>query len=97
MRAVAKQSREAIEDAEEALRLGPRTPRLIYNAARIHAQASGAGDSRVFELIGEALALLPDEQRSAFWSTQVRTDSALAAIRKHSRFVQLEKEMLSKK
>ncbi len=97
VRAIAKQSQEAIEDAEEALRLGPRTPRLIYSAARIHAQAAGAGDSRVFELISEALALLPDEQRSAFWTTQVRTDSALAAIRKHPRFVQLEKEMLSKK
>ena len=97
VRAIAKQSREAIEDAEEALRLGPRTPRLIYNAARIHAQAAGAGDMRVFELISEALALLPDEQRSAFWATQVRTDTALATIRKHPRFAQLEKEMLSKK
>lgn len=96
VRAIAKQSKEAIEDAEEALRLGPRTPRLIYNAARIHAQAAGAGDRRVFELISEALALLPDEQRSVFWSTQIRTDSALTAIRKHPRFAQLEKEMSKK-
>ncbi|TXT22285.1 MAG: protein kinase family protein [Planctomycetota bacterium] len=97
VRAVAKQSREAIEDADEALRLGPRTPRLIYNAARIHAQAGKAGDARVFELISEALALLPEEQRLEFWSAQVRTDAAMAAIRKHPRFVQMEKEMLSKK
>ncbi len=96
VRAIAKQSQEAIEDAEEALRLGPRTPRLIYNAARIHAQAAGAGDSRVFELIGEALALLPNEQRSAFWANQVRTDAVLAAIRKHPRFAQLEKEISKK-
>jgi serine/threonine protein kinase/tetratricopeptide (TPR) repeat protein len=97
VRAIAKQSREAIADADEALRLGPRTPRLIYNAARIHAQAAGANDSRVFELISEALALLPVEQRSGFWTVQIRTDAALSAIRKQPRFLQMEKEVLSKK
>lgn len=96
VRAIAKQSREAIEDAEEALRLGPRTPRLIYNAARVHAQVGGAGDSRVFDLISEALLLLPEEQRTDFWATQVRTDTALAAIRKRPRFAQMEKEMSKK-
>ncbi len=96
VRAIAKQSRAALEDAEEALRLGPRTPRLIYSVARIHAQTGGTGEARFFELISEALALLPDEQRSAFWTTQVRTDKALTPFRKHPRFVQLEKETLSK-
>ncbi len=33
--------REAIEDAEEALRRGPTTPRSLYNAARIFAQCPG--------------------------------------------------------
>ena len=96
VRAIAKQSRAALDDAEEALRLGPRTPRLIYSVARIHAQTGGTGETRFFELISEALALLPDEQRSAFWSSQVSTDKALIPFRKHPRFVQLEKETLSK-
>ncbi|MBI5757532.1 MAG: tetratricopeptide repeat protein, partial [Planctomycetales bacterium] len=95
VRSIHKQSREALEDAEEALRLGPKSPRLLYNAARIHAQSAGAGNSRVFDLISEALALLPAEQRSAFWSTQVRTDAALDTIRQHPRFLQVEKDVLS--
>ncbi|MBI2478347.1 MAG: tetratricopeptide repeat protein, partial [Planctomycetia bacterium] len=58
----------AIEDAEKALTLGPRSPQLVYNAARIHAQSASPGDLRVFDLIRESLALLPQEDRSAFWS-----------------------------
>src|SRR5206468_6479264 len=30
---------EALADADEGLRLGPVTPRMLYNAARVHAQA----------------------------------------------------------
>lgn len=97
VRAIQKNSREAIEDAEEALRLGPKSPRLVYNAARIHAQATNAGGARVFELIGEALDLLPSEQRASFWSTQVRTDAALDAVRNHPRFLEIEKELSSMK
>ena len=33
--------REAIQDAAEALRRGPPSPRLLYNAARIYAQCPG--------------------------------------------------------
>jgi tetratricopeptide (TPR) repeat protein len=35
------QYRPAVEDAREALRRGPRTARMAYNAARIYAQAVG--------------------------------------------------------
>ena len=37
--------RDAISDAEEALRRGPQTDRLLYNAARIYAQAAGRVDA----------------------------------------------------
>ena len=38
VRASLGRHREAIQDAEEALRHGPTSPRLLYNAARIYAQ-----------------------------------------------------------
>jgi tetratricopeptide (TPR) repeat protein len=37
--------REAVEDAKTALRLGPTSPRLSWNAARIYAQAAGKLDA----------------------------------------------------
>jgi serine/threonine protein kinase/Tfp pilus assembly protein PilF len=36
---------EAVVDAETALRLGPQDPRLVWNAARIYAQAAGQLDA----------------------------------------------------
>jgi serine/threonine protein kinase/Tfp pilus assembly protein PilF len=97
--AISKQPREAIADAEEALRLGPKAPRLLYNAARIYAQSERASDveSKAFELISEALASFPEERRAAFWNSQVRTDAALESIRKHPRFLQMEREVLLKR
>ncbi len=85
----------AIEDADKALELGPRSPQLVYNAARIHAQSADPGDLRVFDLIRESLALLPQEGRAAFWSTQVRTDAALDAIRRYPQYLQIERELLT--
>ena len=41
VRASLGRHREAIQDAAEALRLGPTSPRLLYNAARIYAQCPG--------------------------------------------------------
>ena len=85
----------AIQDADKALELGPRSPQLVYNAARIHAQSADPGDLRVFDLIRESLALLPQEGRAAFWSTQVRTDAALDAIRRYPQYLQIERELLT--
>ncbi|MCI0464179.1 MAG: protein kinase [Gemmataceae bacterium] len=39
------QYREAVADAETALRLGPPSPRLLWNAARVYAQAAGKVDT----------------------------------------------------
>ena len=40
---------------------------------------------RALELIQQALSLLPADQRRAFWSTHIRTDAALAALRRYRR------------
>ena len=58
--------REAVQDAAEALRLGPRSPRLLYNAARIYAQCPGPDPQRALELIQQALSLLPADERRDF-------------------------------
>ena len=97
VRALLKNFSEAVADAEEAVRLGPPSPRLLYNAARIHAQSAKPGDTRAFELISEALSLLPADQRVAFWTTQIRSDAAMNAIRNQPEFIQMEKELLSTK
>src|SRR5205823_3376692 len=77
------QPREAARDAEEALRRGPKSPRLLYNAARVCAQCGGDNERRALELIRQALGLLPADRRPPFWSAYVRTDPALEAIRRH--------------
>jgi tetratricopeptide (TPR) repeat protein len=85
--------REAIQDAAEALRHGPPSPRLLYNAARIYAQNPGPYRQRAVELLQQALSLVPTDQRRSFWSKQVRTDAVLAALRRHPLFVRLDAEL----
>ena len=85
--------REAIQDAAEALRHGPTSPRLLYNAARIHAQCPDPYRERAFELIEKALSMLPAEERRAFWSTHIRSDAALATLRRHRSFARLYTEL----
>jgi serine/threonine protein kinase/tetratricopeptide (TPR) repeat protein len=95
--ATQRRYREAVRDAEEAVRRGPPTPRLLYNAARIHAQCPGDSDLRALELLRQAVALLPANQRPAFWASHIRTDAALLAIRRFPRFVELDDEMSKRK
>jgi serine/threonine protein kinase/tetratricopeptide (TPR) repeat protein len=96
-RAVVGQHAEAIQDANEALRLGPRTPRLLYNVARIHANCPGQGPQRAVELIKQALAMLPKADRSNFWSTHIRSDAAMAAIRNYASFVKMDAALSHRK
>jgi serine/threonine protein kinase/tetratricopeptide (TPR) repeat protein len=84
---------DAVRDADEALRLGPKSPRLLYNAARIKAQCGPANQTRAVDLIREGLELLPAEQRAGFWSANVRNDAALQALRRQPPFLRLEAEM----
>jgi serine/threonine protein kinase/tetratricopeptide (TPR) repeat protein len=88
---------EAKKDAAEALRLGPPSPRLIYNVARIYAQCPGTGPQRALDLIHQALKLLPDAERPIFWSTHIRTDAAMAALRRYPSFVRLDAELAQRK
>jgi serine/threonine protein kinase/predicted Zn-dependent protease len=85
--------RKAIDDAAEALRRGPQSPRLLYNAARVYARCPGRSPQRALELIEQALRLLPPDERPAFWSTHVRTDAALAALRTYRLYVRLDAEL----
>jgi tetratricopeptide (TPR) repeat protein len=85
--------REAIQDAAEALRLGPSSPRLLYNAARIHAQCPGTGPQRALELIQQALSMLPEDERRAFWSAHIRADAAMAVLRRYPAFARLAAEL----
>jgi len=84
---------EAIQDAAEALRHGPSSPRLLYNTARIYAQCPSPYPQRALELIQQALSLLPSQERRAFWSTHIRTDAALAALHRYRLFVRLDAEL----
>jgi len=56
-RALLGQARLAVADAETALRLGPSSPRLLYNAARVYARAS-AGVTAEAGLDGRTTAAL---------------------------------------
>jgi tetratricopeptide (TPR) repeat protein len=107
-RALLGQSRPAVADADEALRLGPRTSRTVYNAARTYAQvaglpAEGAGgvgsrawalraqsEGRALQLLREAVELLPESRRAAFWRSSVQADPALIPIRRTTEFRGLE-------
>jgi serine/threonine protein kinase/Tfp pilus assembly protein PilF len=86
--------REALADAEKALRHGPASPRLLYNAARIHAQCPRSDPHRALELIRQALSLLPADQRAAFWSAHIQPDTALAGLRRHPQFLKLQTDMV---
>ena len=93
VRASLGRHREAMQDATEALRHGPTSPRLLYNAARIYAQCPAPYRGRSLELIEKALSLLPALERRAFWSTHIRPDAALAALRRHPTFARLYTEL----
>ncbi len=85
--------REAALDAAEALRQGPSSPRLSYNAARIYAQCSSRYSRRALELVHQAINLLPAEERRTFWLTHIQKDQAFSSLRLHPVFIELETEL----
>jgi tetratricopeptide (TPR) repeat protein len=107
-RAQLGQYREAVQDAEEALRREPGVSEITYNAACIYAQAVAqvqAGDKederdsltkqyqeRAVELVRAALDLLPEGQRGLFWRNAVLPDSALDPVRASAAFLQLKEK-----
>jgi hypothetical protein len=92
----------AIEDARKALRSAAPTAELIYNAARIYAQASWHTDSRAsvgardeyarraVDLLTDAIMRLPESERGTFWRTQVRNDWTIRPLRSTPAFQRLE-------
>ncbi len=90
--------RDALADADEALRRKPTTPEMMHNTACIFAQAATlaaadqqevlAANSRrsALETIRKALAMLPEDHRLAFWREKVLPDTALASIRQEKDF-----------
>jgi serine/threonine protein kinase/tetratricopeptide (TPR) repeat protein len=85
--------REAALDAAAALREGPSSPRLYYNAARIYAQCRGAYSSRALELLSQALNLVPAEERPSFWSKHIKSDPAFLSLRRDPQFIDLERDL----
>jgi tetratricopeptide (TPR) repeat protein len=85
--------RSAVADATTALHQGTPDARLVYNAARIFAQAAQAVapevrrrrrdpvaqgyEDRAVELATEAIRLTPPERRTEFWRNQIQGDPAL--------------------
>jgi eukaryotic-like serine/threonine-protein kinase len=100
------QSADAIADADEGLRRKPRTAEMMHNVACIFALAAGLAEklddseaatkarvlaNRAVKIVQQALEMVPSPQRAAFWREKVYPDSALAAIRSHESFKELEK------
>jgi tetratricopeptide (TPR) repeat protein len=101
------QYRDAVADAEEALRRKPGTPEMMHNIACIYAQAvtrveadlaendrqTRATEYRrcAVEAVRCTLQMVCPEERAAFWRDKILTDSALRPIRNDPNFQQLGK------
>ena len=91
------QYREAVRDADEAVRRGPRVAALaVQRRAHLRPVRRRQRAARI-DLIRHALELVPADERRAFWSTYVRTDPALEAVRRRPQYTRLEAEMTRRK
>jgi len=100
--------RQAVADAEEALRRKPLSPEMSHNIACIFAQAlarvssdSTAKDAamlrpcyqrKALECVRRTLQMVPPQARAEFWNTKVLPDRALDPIRKCPEFQQIAAE-----
>jgi tetratricopeptide (TPR) repeat protein len=100
--------REAVADAREALRLGPKAPEMTHNVACVFALAAGKAEAdpaardraalaagyraEAAQAIRRALALVPAAGRQAFWRDKINPDSALDPIRQSPEYRQLLRE-----
>jgi tetratricopeptide (TPR) repeat protein len=76
------------DDAEKALRRGPRSPRLLYNVARIFARANQT--TRALAVLRDAVGALAAAERASFWHQTVKRDPAFKPLLRNARFAQLE-------
>jgi tetratricopeptide (TPR) repeat protein len=100
---------EGVADAEEALRLEPRSPEMMHNIACTFALAVGQveGDEglpdrehvaeryrrRALETISRALDLVPADRRRSFWQETMLPDADLDPIRRSPGFGALREEL----
>jgi tetratricopeptide (TPR) repeat protein len=105
--------RQAIDDAEAALRRKPGTPEMSHNIACIFAQAAARAEadpegkdrrllaqgyrSRAVQAVCQALALVRPEERLAFWREKVLPDAALTPIRNDAEFRRLQDEYVHRR
>jgi tetratricopeptide (TPR) repeat protein len=103
--------REAVADAEDALRRRPDSPEMLHNLACIFAQATGRAESdrgnpdgpalagryrdRAIELVRATLDRLAPDDRPAFWRDKILPDRYLDPIRRSAPFLELEARMAS--
>jgi tetratricopeptide (TPR) repeat protein len=105
-RAALGQHRQAVQDAEQAVALEPRSNRTLYSAARILARAATAAtqggprrdpqgfryQERAAALLRDALRVLPADQRLDFWTRHVEGEPSFAALRRLPVFSRLTAE-----
>jgi tetratricopeptide (TPR) repeat protein len=108
-RVVLGDCRRGVADAEVVRRRKkPDNPAMMHNLACLFAQAVAQVKAdteqerralqtlyrrQAIEALGQALLLLPREQRLAFWQEQMRPDRALDPIRTSAAFSQFEKQL----
>jgi tetratricopeptide (TPR) repeat protein len=92
-------TRDAVGDADEALKRKPSEPEMMHNLACVFAQAARAGSpaaagyrERAVDCVRRTLALVPEKGRLAFLRDSVVPDRALDPIRDEPAFRQLLKE-----
>jgi tetratricopeptide (TPR) repeat protein len=99
---------QAVRAAADALRRKPDTPEMMHNVACIFAQAAGQVEKNVRQpenpslashyreqalaAIRKTLALLPAQERRAFWRDKIFADAALDPIRDCAGFRQFTEE-----
>jgi tetratricopeptide (TPR) repeat protein len=111
-RAMLGYSREAVTDAEAALRLKPSTPEMMHNIACIFAQAAVRVEtdlndkarqalatgyrSRSLQAVHQTLKMLPPEGRLSFWRDKILTDAALTPIHNDADFKRLQEKYVQR-
>jgi len=100
--------REAVADAEAALRCKPGTPEMMHNIACTFAQAVAhveadrdtqdrqalAADyrNRALAAIRQTLRMVRPEERQSFWQSKILPDAALAPLRNDPTFQRMQRE-----
>jgi tetratricopeptide (TPR) repeat protein len=100
--------REAVADAEAALRRKPATPEMMHNIACIFAQAAARAEadtqiedrkslgnnyrSRAWKAVYQTLAMLRAEARASFWTAKIAPDVALTPLHSDADFERLQNE-----